>query len=149
MDAARTRQLALDMLARREHTKHELKEKLVRKGCPEGVALEVVADLEATKLLSDERFAESVVRVRRNRGYGPLRIRKELQDKGVDHDCIERCLDAGDPEWVDVGRQARRKRFGDKLPKDYKERARQARFLQYRGFTYDQIQGALNPNELD
>lgn len=136
--------MALDMLARREHSLHELQRKLVRKGCGAGLAAEVAQELEARQLLSDGRFAEDLLRVRRERGYGPLRIKKEMQDKGVDEELIERYVDTVDPLWLEVLKRVRRKKFGDRRPRSYQERARQARFLQYRGFTFDQIQSVLN-----
>ncbi|MFQ5938082.1 MAG: regulatory protein RecX [Acidiferrobacterales bacterium] len=141
--------MALDMLARREHSRRELRDKLVKKGCSENLAADVVQDLEARRLLSDGRFAEALVQARQQKGYGPLRIRKEMQEKGVDGELIEQCIDVTDSRWVEVLRQVRHKKFGDKLPRSYQERARQARFLQYRGFTYDQIQSVLSPSEID
>jgi regulatory protein len=139
--------MALDMLARREHSLHELQQKLVRKGCGAELAAEVARDLETGQLLSDGRFAEDLLRVRRERGYGPLRIKKEMQDKGVDAQLIAHYVDAADPQWVEVLKRVRRKKFGDRRPKSYQERARQARFLQYRGFTFDQIQSVLNETD--
>lgn len=136
-------------MARREHSRRELQAKLVSKGCGETLAGEVLAELEAEHLLSDERFAEALVCVRRDRGYGPLHIQREMQDKGVDPELIERAVGASDPQWAEVINRVRRKKFGERLPKDYRERAKQARFLQYRGFTYDQIQCVLNPTDLE
>ncbi|MBW8053729.1 MAG: regulatory protein RecX [Nitrospira sp.] len=149
MDAGRAKHKALELLARREHSGHELRTKLVRKGCPEALANNVVSELEAARLVSDERFAETLVRVRTERGHGPLRIERELHDKGVDAELIKTVLDSSDPLWLDLVRRIRRKKFGKAAIKDYKERARQARFLQYRGFTYDQIQRALTSDESD
>ncbi len=145
MDADRVKHKALELLARREHSRRELHTKLVRKGYPEVLVERVVAELEAARLLSDERFAESFVRARTERGHGPLRTERELRDKGVDPVLIESVLDSGDPQWLDLVQRIRRKKFGSAVPTDYRERARQARFLQYRGFTYDQIQRALAP----
>lgn len=139
--------MALDMLARREHSLYELQQKLVRKGCGAELAAEVAHDLETGQLLSDGRFAEDLLRVRRERGYGPLRIKKEMQDKGVDAQLIAHYVDAADPQWVEILKRVRRKKFGDRRPKSYQERARQARFLQYRGFTFDQIQSVLNETD--
>jgi regulatory protein len=90
-----------------------------------------------------------LVQTRRQRGYGPLRIQKEMRDKSVDGELIQRSLDAGDPQWVELSKQVRRKRFGDKLPSNYAERAKQARFLQYRGFTFDQIRCVFDVNDLE
>ena len=100
-------------------------------------------------LVSDDRFMESLIRARRNRGYGPLRIQKELQEKGVAPEAIANWLVVTGQEWLEDIRRVQRKKFGGKIPKSYAERARQARFLQYRGFTYDQIQQLLNPRGQD
>jgi regulatory protein len=134
----------MQYLARREHSRSELHDKLLKKGCAEAVATETVKRLEQECLVSDDRFMESLIQARRNRGYGPLRIQKELQEKGVTAEAIERWLDVSGREWLEDIRRVQRKKFGARLPKSYPERARQARFLQYRGFTYDQIQKVLN-----
>ena len=139
----------MQYLARREHSRRELHDKLLKKGCAEVLAAETVKRLEQERLVSDDRFMESLIRARRNRGYGPLRIQKELQDKGVTAEAIEGWLDVSGREWLEDIRRVQRKKFGARLPKSYPERARQARFLQYRGFTYDQIQKVLNPHGQD
>jgi regulatory protein len=136
-------------LARREHSRRELHDKLLKKGCAEAIAADTVERLEQEHLVSDDRFMESLIQARRNRGYGPLRIQQELQEKGVTAEAIERWLDVSDCEWLEDIRRVQRKKFGARLPKNYPERARQARFLQYRGFTYDQIQKVLNPHGQD
>jgi regulatory protein len=136
----------MQYLARREHSRRELHDKLLKKGCDEATAAETVKRLEQDRLVSDDRFMESLIQTRRSRGYGPLRIQKELQEKGVTAEAIERWLDVSGSEWLEDIRRVQRKKFGARLPKSYPERARQARFLQYRGFTYDQIQKLLNPH---
>jgi regulatory protein len=122
---------------------------MLKKGCAEAIAAEVVRQLETERLLSDDRFMESLIQARRNRGYGPLRIQKELQEKGVAPEAIANWLDATSREWVDDIRRVQRKKFGGRIPRSYAERARQARFLQYRGFTYDQIRQLLDPRGQD
>lgn len=96
-------------------------------------------------LLSERRFTESFVRSRLNRGQGPLRIEADLRQRGVAAELIEQYL-AGQGEesgWSGTARAARRKRFGDEVPGDLSERARQARFLRSRGFTERQIRAAF------
>ncbi|OGI50977.1 MAG: hypothetical protein A3E57_03230 [Candidatus Muproteobacteria bacterium RIFCSPHIGHO2_12_FULL_60_33] len=141
--------MAMQCLARREHSRRELQDKLLKKGCGAALAVEVVSKLESERLVSDDRFMESLIRARRNRGYGPLRIQKELQEKGVAPEAIANWLVVTGQEWLEDIRRVQRKKFGGKIPKSYAERARQARFLQYRGFTYDQIQQLLNPRGQD
>jgi regulatory protein len=99
--------------------------------------------------VSDTRFAESLVRVRRSRGYGPVRIQKELEQKGIEGGAIDAVLDARSREWTQEIERVRRKKFGAGLPRSYAERARQAKFLQYRGFTFDQIQHVLASRDSD
>ena len=138
----------MDYLARREHSRRELQDKLFRKGFPETVAARVIAELETAGQLSDERYAEGLIRVRWERGYGPLRIQRELQQKGVDPEIVGRLLDFSAREWADSLQRVRRKKFGAQLPKTFAERARQLRFLHTRGFTSDQLQQALNPRDV-
>lgn len=163
VSAQALRKKAMDLLARREHTAAELQRKLQAHGRKrqdrdrgaEAVAdtaaddiaamtARVIASLRAEGLVSDERFTEAYVRYRMTRGYGPQRIQAELRERGVDDKIQALYLDGGDCQWLEQVAQVRRKRFGEILPDDYKERARQARFLQYRGFTADQIREVLD-----
>jgi len=107
----------------------------------------VVDELQRAGLVSDERFSEMLVRVRRSRGFGPLRIKHDLQEKGVAGDLINQWVDTSSPEWKQDARQVRRKKFGVRPPKTFADKARQMRFLQYRGFTHDQIQRAFGDDE--
>jgi len=84
---------------------------------------------------------------RRARGFGPVRIRHELEEKGIATELIEQWLDVSDPDWIEQVRRVREKKYGKKLPRDYPERARQARFLQYRGYTHDQIKRVLSADD--
>ena len=76
---------------------------------------------------------------RTNRGYGPLRISQELKQKGISDEISDEFLDERDPQWFELLQEIHRKKFGGLAPEDYAEQARQSRFLQYRGFTNDQI----------
>ncbi len=109
----------------------------------------MVARLEGERLLSEDRFVESLIEVRRGRGYGPLRIREELRGKGIADEAVEHRLNVGGGEWLETALRVRRKKFGARIPKAYSERAKQARFLQYRGFTADQIEKAMSARNAD
>ena len=137
------------MLARREHSSEELQVKLRARGYPEGLTGEVVAALVREGLASDARFTEALLIARRARGYGPLRIRVELEQKGVSGELIERWLDESGSDWIEQVRRAREKKFGKQQPGDFAERVRQMRFLQQRGYTHDQIKRALSTDDLD
>lgn len=107
----------------------------------------MVEELRRAGLVSDTRFCEMLVSARRTRGYGPLRIKNELQEKGVTGETIDQWLDPSGAGWVADARRVRQKKFGAGMPKTFGEKARQMRFLKYRGFTHDQIQRAFGGDE--
>lgn len=139
------RRAAMDMLARREHAQGELTRKLEKRfGSTDdviGIIREEVVRLEAEGLQSDSRLAEAFIRARVGRGQGPVRIRSELRSRGVPDDVIEQALAECEVDWFDLAARVSEKRFGEALPADAKERAKRARFLQQRGFSFDHIRG--------
>lgn len=144
------RKKAMDLQARREHSVAELQKKISifwqKKNSDDNVAevlATVLAKLQSEGLVSDERFTEAFVRYRKNNGYGPMRIQAELRERGVSDKIQAKHLNFGDAQWIEQVAKVRCKRFGDELPRDFKEQARQARFLQYRGFTSDQSRQIL------
>ncbi|MEE8387258.1 MAG: regulatory protein RecX [Acidiferrobacterales bacterium] len=147
-DNAMARKRAMALLARREHGRSELETKLVQRGCSRETASQALDELERDGLLSDERFTESLVLTRCNQGHGPVRIRHDLRQKGVADSIINRWLDARNEQWLALISRVRQQKFGDGLPGNYKERARQARFLQSRGFTAEQIHTVLKDDDL-
>jgi regulatory protein len=134
---------ALELLARREHSRRELTRKLAARGFPTDVIEPVLEELERAGSLADARFTDTFVRSRVQKGQGPQRIRAELAERGIAKAAADEVLRGADVDWLATIRAVRRKRFGADLPRDYAERARQARFLQYRGFSSEQIRAAL------
>jgi regulatory protein len=137
------RKKAMDLLARREHSVAELRAKLIARDFEAGAVDLAVDALVDEGLLSDERFAEAFVSSRVRKGQGPLRIRVELERRGVSSDFITTCLEQRDIDWDGLARSVRTKKFGPASIESYREWARQANFLQYRGFTGDQISSVL------
>jgi len=127
------------MLARREHSRAELVEKLGRRGYDPALVSAEVDALADEGLQSDARFAEAFLRSRMERGEGPVRIRYELVRRGVDESLIEGCLAPVTEDWGGIAERVWRRRFEGRCPDDLKERARQYRFLTQRGFSPDQI----------
>jgi len=128
----------MDLLSRREHAVAELSQKLIDKGFDESFVVEALAQLVDDGLLSDARYADSYVRFRMNKGFGPVRIREELRQRGVANELINEFVDFQDRCWIESAKDAWRKRFGGEFSDDMKARAKQLQFLQYRGFTSDQ-----------
>ena len=93
---------------------------------------------------SDARFTDALLHNRIEKGYGPSWIARELQDKGVSDDLIETALYSGEVDWYACAARVHEKKFGGSKPDSFRERARQSRFLQYRGFTGEHIRGVFN-----
>jgi regulatory protein len=134
---------AVRLLSRREHSIEELRRKLAARGHAEAGIATVLEKLAAKKLVSDERFVSSYVHHHARRGQGPVRIRAELRQQGVTDPQIQQGVSAGETDWNQLAGEVRRRKFGAELPRTASERAKQARFLQYRGFNSDQIRAAL------
>ena len=136
---------AMDYLSRREHSSHELFQKLLAKEDYDADEIsEVLAYLSNQNLLSDERFTEGFVQQRFQRGSGPLKIRAELRQKGVSDAMIGTFLNQSISEWQESALDVRIKKYGLERPSDLKEVARQTRFLQSRGFTTEHIRYAMS-----
>ena len=146
-DERTVRTAALALLAGRDFGRAELFRRLERRGYPAAVVGAVVDGLVAERLLSETRFVEQFIVQHAGRGHGPVRIRAELRERGVTAEEIEAGLEAAAQDWAAVARDVRRRRFGVSPPGDYAERARQARFLQYRGFSPEQVRAALGPGD--
>lgn len=137
---AELRVRALQCLTRRDHSRAELRAKLAVHAQSEEELTAVLDALQAERLLSDTRYASQRVAARGTR-YGNGRLRQELRQKGVSDPDIEAAL----PEAGNEGERCRAiwgKKFGGP-PQSAEERAKQMRFLQYRGFSADAIRQAL------
>ncbi|WP_163558051.1 regulatory protein RecX [Halomonas sp. NO4] len=144
-DAA-PREDAIRLLARREYARAELAARLAAKGhTPEAVA-ECLDALAAEGLQSDARFAESFLRARLARGQGPVKIRLELEQRGVERERVRAAFhqaQADGTDWFALAAAALARRFSG--PGDTpRERARRERFLAGRGFDADQVRHALD-----
>ena len=139
------RRAAMDWLARREHCRHELEQRLGRRFPGATAAIGPVLDeLEHEGLLSDARYVASLVRRRAATGHGPQRIRAELRQQGIDGSAA-----TGDVDWLARAREVRTRRFGEALPADAASRARQMAFLQRRGFPAGICRAACLPPRED
>jgi regulatory protein len=147
-DPGTCRERAIGLLARREHSRLELRHKLLARGCDEGELESLLEALSSEGLQSDERFAEAYVYSRSQRGFGPLRIQSELRERGIEDSLIHGFLDMHSVAWLEQARQQWQKRFGERAT-EYKERARQARFLQGRGYSPQMIRQVLDEDDWD
>ncbi len=123
------------MLARREHSRQELRARLARDDYPDDEIDAALAALAASNYQSDQRFAEMLVRSRIRQGYGPQRLRAELRTHHLSDDLIADLLTDAEADWLEQARDQLRRRYGDTAPEDYRERARRMQFLVRRGFS--------------
>lgn len=139
------RRRAMDYLARREHSRYELQCKLREKfDTPSDTLISSVLErLVADNLLSDTRFAESYVRARVSRGYGPFYIRHQLRQRQVDSVLIDQVLAFDEQDWIDVLADALAKKVADVPERGSKQWLKLQRFSQSRGFTPSHYQAAL------
>lgn len=133
------RMSAMNLLARREHSRKELFGKLRQKAESPVLLDDVLDQLVAENLISDERFTESFIRSCVNRGQGPLKIGQALQQRGIAADCVTLAMESADVDWCELARSVKGKRFGAARASDQKEKAKMFRFMQSRGFSCDII----------
>ena len=133
------RNVAMDLLSRREHSRKQLCAKLSQRGFENDEITAALDKLQCENLLNDSRFAESYVNQRIQRGYGPVRIRQELGERGITADLIQLHMDSIEQNWSDLMREQRVKKYGAEIPQDFKEKMKQARFLQNRGFSPESV----------
>ena len=131
---------AMDFLARREHSLQELRRKLKRRFDDEELIESELQRLKDDNLQSDERYADSFLRQRSAKGYGPRRVRHEMREKGLSGAEISNAFERVEVDWYALAAAVMSKKFGDTPAADIKEKARRIRFMQYRGFNGDHYQ---------
>jgi regulatory protein len=134
----RLRRVVLNLLARRDHTYQELIKKLQKRFLLADIKL-MLDKLIQQDFINEERFTNNFIEVRRRKGFGPKRIKLELQNRGIKDQMIAEHLKMTDNAWLNEIRKTWQTYFKNKLPINFKEQAKQMRFLQYRGFTLEQI----------
>ena len=140
---AKIRNSAMDLLTGREYSRAELADKLNKRFDHHSAIDEVLQRLADEGLQSDSRFAEAFVRSRIYRGHGLARIRQDIRQKGIADELVAQALEDADADWYALARDVAQRKFGQRQPADQREKAKRMRFLQYRGFNYDQIKHAL------
>lgn len=141
---------AVRLLASREHSRQELTQKLRQRcDCNSNELAQLLDKLQEMGYLDDARYAGAFVRSSVARGRGPQRIGYELREHGVSDAIAAQALAEADVDWGTLAFDQRIKKFGSQIPADYKERARQSRFLAGRGFYTDSIKAAFqnHPDE--
>ena len=147
MTGTRLRSYAFAVLTRKEYSKKDLIEKLALYAENHEEVLTLVEELSRENYQSDQRVAEMVVRSQIRKGKGPNRIKLALRAKSIDKELAQN--DMNEIDWYDEAYQLKVKKYGVDVNKDPKIKAKQIRFLQYRGFEMDAIMKAISRKNRD
>lgn len=136
---------AVTLLAHKDYSNGEMR-RVLHTMTDDGMSVETVLQrLREFGYLNDRRIAENLLSRFLRKQYGPGRVRLEFRQKGIEQDVTECVLSDTDVDWFQMASESRTKKFGAILPSEPKEKARQMRFLQSRGFTMEMIIDAITP----
>lgn len=131
--------VAVKLLSRREHSAFEIRDKLQKRDFTEEEITQAISELQQGGWLSDERYAEAYIRMRQQKGFGPIRIAMELHERGVEESIVEAFIDDSEESWQQILERQYLKKYKNRPVEDYNDKAKRIRFLQYRGFSLDTI----------
>lgn len=141
---------AVRILAVRDHSEQELRRKLsapvMGKNGPEEIDAtaddyeRVIAWCHEHHYLDDERFVMRFIASRSRKGYGPARIRQELNQKGISRESTEKAMRECEIDWSEMAHEQAVRKYGEPLPSNFSEKVKVQRFLLYRGYLMDDIQ---------
>ncbi|MDP4535520.1 regulatory protein RecX [Alkalimonas collagenimarina] len=126
---------ALTLLARREYSCHQLRQRLLSKTEDDQLVQQVISWCQSEQYQSDERFVDMLIRSRLAKGYGPLYIHQECRQHGVLKELVEQQLAAESPDWCAIARQLYDKKYANNAINSASEKAKRMRYLLQRGFT--------------
>lgn len=135
---------AMNLLARREHSQHELVQKLAKFTHSEHELVPVIDQLNQEGLQSDERFCEDFIAYRSRSYYGPQKIRQELLYRGVANTLVETALGEADVDWAKQAFEWSQRKYSQRAIEQPKERQKLYAALIRRGFNSDQIRQVLS-----
>jgi regulatory protein len=142
-DAKIIRHKLTRLLSRREHSQTELRKKLADLEVDKDIVEDTLFRFAEKDIQSDLRYAEAVVRGAYRKGKGPVFVERELNNHNIDFHLVKSLINEGNFDWFESSKAVRVKRFGNDLPEDWSAKQKQMRFLQYRGFTQEQINYAF------
>ncbi|ENU38848.1 regulatory protein RecX [Acinetobacter johnsonii] len=142
LTGSRLRSYAFAVLTRKEYSKAELIEKLATWAMHREEVITLVEELSAQNYQSDQRVAEITLSSQKRKGKGPNRIKMALKTKKIDTGLILEELKETD--WGEQAYQLKVRKYGTEVATDPKLKAKQIRFLMYRGFEMDAIMKAIS-----
>lgn len=140
---------ALGLLARREYSRGELEERLLRRSSDQRIVDQVLDALAEQGMQSDQRFTENFVRYRIAQGKGPIRIRQDLRQKQISSEHIDQHLDQDADFWAHCAKEVYSRKYGCQAFNGEKDFAKRLRFMVSRGFSAQQVYPLIEQSKLD
>ncbi|MDN7123867.1 regulatory protein RecX [Pseudidiomarina terrestris] len=131
------------LLGRREHSAHELRQKLRQRGYADSIIKQSLATAQEHGWQSDERYAEIWLRQMLSSGNGWMKIKAAAGAKGITEELLQRLTDEAAPDWTELCYERLNRKFGEQPPETRQQRDKIMRHLQSRGFRFDEIKAAL------
>ncbi len=137
------RATALAWLGRQEYSEAKFRRKLAQAEASDEQIELVVAEFIANNWLSEQRYCEAFVRSRIRKGQGWLRICNDGRVQGLDEKTLKQALNDSQTDWFELARETYQKRYAPSDKLEMKEKAKRLRFMQYRGFSAEQVSYAM------
>ncbi|WP_076919290.1 regulatory protein RecX [Pseudoalteromonas sp. SK18] len=132
------------LLGRQEYSRRELTQKLQQREATDDFIENLLDWCEKHNFINEQRYCEGFVRKHIFKCHGLKRIQSEAMSKGINRALLETVVDELEIDWFELAQEAYNKKYST-TPADleYKEKAKRVRYLMYRGFSYDQINFAM------
>lgn len=134
---------AVSLLAKRDYSSGELTRTLVKMTENSECVDSALQRLIVSGYLDDERLVIHLVDKHIRKKHGPTRIKQEIRQKGFPQELVEQTLEKAGVDWYAMARELKVSKFGEDRAADAKEKNKQVRYLQYKGFSMDIIFEAL------
>lgn len=135
---------AVSLLAKRDYASGELT-RILNKLTEDREGIDkALSRLVECGYLDDHRLITHLINKHIRKKHGPARINQEIRQKGFPQELVEQLLEKVDVDWYAMARELKVSKFGDEMPSEAKEKNKQIRYLQYKGFSMDMIFEALN-----
>lgn len=141
LTGTKLRSYAFAVLTRKEYSKVDFIEKLMLRAQDRNEVIALAEEFAAANYQSDDRMAEMLLRSQVRKGKGPQRIKLALKSKSLAIEHLKE--DLKEIDWLEQAYALKVKKFGTEVAQEAKVKAKQIRFLQYRGFDFDVIFKAI------
>lgn len=145
LSVADLKNIAIDLLSRRDHSRQELKQKLLLKGGEVELVANVIDWCVDENYQSESRYCAMLVRAKVNKGYGPAIVSQAAREQGIDRELLTQTLEELEIDWFALALSHYQKKYADKPVTDFQDKHKRMGFMQRRGFNSAQIQYALKP----